>query len=211
MNIAALIRVLGAKGMSADDIADVVELTLPPEEPSRADKKRERDRVRMEAKREGERLSRDMSDNGDVARHGDIPSQGSEEKVSPRPLSKTQPPNLTLEPPISPKNRVPRAKLASDFEVFWEAYPRKVAKGRAEKAFPAAIAKTTLEQLVEAATAMGRNAEDAKYIPHPASWLNDKRWLDSTDPPDGSTSTTFDLAKHFEWQRQVAALEDTPA
>lgn len=207
MNVAALIRILGAKGMSANDIADVVEMTMPAE-PSRADRKRERDRVRIEEKRAAKsQESRDMSDIGDIARQGDTLSEGSQGSLSPEPPNPPNPPNLSQEPPISPKIRVPRAKIASDFEVFWEAYPRKVAKGDAERAFPKALAQTTLETLTDAARAMGRAAEDSKFIPHPASWLNGKRWLDTHDPPPsapGSTGRVFNLAK-FEAERAEQA------
>jgi hypothetical protein len=32
-------------------------------------------------------------------------------------------------------------------------------------------------------------------IKHPSGWLNDKRWLDTYDPPPGSTVTVFDVTR----------------
>lgn len=187
MNVAALIRILGAKGMSASDIADVVELAMP-EEPSRADRKRERDRDRIAAKRDAERLSQESRDMSDIARQSDTLSEGSQ--GSPKPLP--NPPNLSQEPPIVPQKSARKASASVAFEQFWTAYPRKVAKGDAEKAFPKALALTDLETLIASATLMGRVAEDVKFIPHAASWLNGKRWLDTHDPPKGASATIVD-------------------
>lgn len=73
-----------------------------------------------------------------------------------------------------------RASRAShpDFADFWAAYPRKVGKGGAEKAFAAAIAKGAT--VAEIAAGLNRQAwpADPQFIPHPATWLNQRRWLD---------------------------------
>lgn len=80
---------------------------------------------------------------------------------------------------------LPRAKRAdlvpvSDFEAFWSLYPRKVGKGAAEKAYAKAVKLTTPDVLSEAAQALAaeRNGKDPQYTPHPATWLNQRRWED---------------------------------
>ena len=71
-----------------------------------------------------------------------------------------------------------------DFTEFWSVYPRKIAKGHARKAWRAAVRgrkvdpKTiivTAEQFRDAVRAAGT---EAKYIPHPATWLNGERYGD---------------------------------
>ena len=71
------------------------------------------------------------------------------------------------------------------FETFWEAYPRKVSKGQAVRAFKAATKKASAdeilaglrEQLPKMATS------DPKFLPHAATWLNGERWTDEPEAP----------------------------
>lgn len=72
-----------------------------------------------------------------------------------------------------------RAK-SSDFDLFWRAYPKKVGKEAARKAF--SRVKAPLESLL---TAIERQkcgnqwtTENGRFIPNPATWLNQGRWED---------------------------------
>lgn len=85
-------------------------------------------------------------------------------------------PPLTVQEP-SKKHKV-NDKM---FEEFWQAYPRRIAKGSAEGAWEKAIKSgVDPQQLIEAATRYGvlSSRTDPRYISHPATWLNGKRWLD---------------------------------
>jgi hypothetical protein len=78
------------------------------------------------------------------------------------------------------------AKNASNqdlFNKFWAAYPRKVGRVAAYKAFE----KTgpTEESVAQMLTAVVEQAkspqwlkDDGQFIPHPATWLNQGRWMD---------------------------------
>ena len=71
--------------------------------------------------------------------------------------------------------------LAAGFEAFWEKYPRKVAKPRAEKAWTALSAEEREQALrvIGSFAAQLRTKQTAEeFIPHPASWLNAKRFND---------------------------------
>lgn len=69
---------------------------------------------------------------------------------------------------------------ACAFDAFWTAYPRKEGKKRAQDAF----AKVTvpLETLLTAIEGQKKTPQwqkdDGQFIPHPATWLNGKRWED---------------------------------
>lgn len=69
------------------------------------------------------------------------------------------------------------------FNRFWAAYPRKVARAEAQKAFAKAIPNTTIDAIL-AAIERTQWAPDPRYQPHPATWLNGQRWLDQTDTFD---------------------------
>lgn len=75
------------------------------------------------------------------------------------------------------------AEDGCDFEAFWSAYPRKVGKGQARRAFAAAIRKATISAILDA-LARAEFSPDPRYQPHPATWLNGERWLDQTDTFD---------------------------
>ena len=75
-------------------------------------------------------------------------------------------------PPYSPP------KGDGEFSSFWDAYPRKVGKQAAEKAF--AKVNVPVEVLLKAIERQKRTEQwqDVKYIPHPSTWLNQGRWED---------------------------------
>lgn len=81
-------------------------------------------------------------------------------------------------------SRAARVRVTDGFDEFWLAYPNKVGKGAAEKAWPKAVASIggNPVKLVEAVKAHKFNA-DPQYIPHPATWLNQKRWEDAPQSP----------------------------
>lgn len=69
------------------------------------------------------------------------------------------------------------------FEVFWEAYPRKVGKPNAERAFAKLHPSgPELEAMLIAVVSQKRSAQWLKdggeFIPYPATWLNQRRWED---------------------------------
>ena len=73
-----------------------------------------------------------------------------------------------------------KEKKADAFAEFWRAYPRKVGKAAAERAF--LKAGVPVETLIAAIARHQRTPQWTKdggqFIPHPASWLNGKRWED---------------------------------
>lgn len=70
------------------------------------------------------------------------------------------------------------------FATFWELYPKKVAKGAAIKAWQ----KLNKNDQVEVLEALPNHIKywqvkdtEKEFIPYPASWLNQMRWLDELD------------------------------
>ena len=87
----------------------------------------------------------------------------------------------------SVKNRKKEPSLSSSsvddgFDQFWTIYPRKVGKGAALKAWNKARKTASTEQILAACNlyAALRRTEDPQYTAHPATWLNQERWLDET-------------------------------
>ena len=88
----------------------------------------------------------------------------------------------------NPKSKVKKRKgncnapsgAEADFQIFWSAYPKKVGKQTAKKAFQKV--DVPLDVLLEALGQQKRlpqwNKDNGQYIPNPATWLNQRRWED---------------------------------
>lgn len=75
------------------------------------------------------------------------------------------------------------------FDEFWKAYPRKVGKPAATKAWKAALKRRAdPDMLVSVAAAFRERSKgkDPQFICHPSTWLNDERYNDeqATEQPD---------------------------
>lgn len=76
--------------------------------------------------------------------------------------------------------------VAADFDTFWVAYPRKVGKDRAERAYRAARKRATAAVIL-AALRSHRWSEDPQFIPYPATWLNGGHWQDEASSSGAPT------------------------
>ena len=75
------------------------------------------------------------------------------------------------------------------FDRFWGAYPRKVSKADARKAFAKLDPDAALvEEMLRALDWQKRLPEWTKdcgqFIPYPATWLNARRWEDEPEAPE---------------------------
>lgn len=73
------------------------------------------------------------------------------------------------------------------FAQFWAAYPRRVGKLAAQKAWKKlkpdeALAKKILEALEAQSQAWAASGQEFCFIPHPTTWLNQGRWEDELVP-----------------------------
>jgi uncharacterized protein YdaU (DUF1376 family) len=65
------------------------------------------------------------------------------------------------------------------FDIFWKQYPRKVAKPNAQKAWNKIKPDdVVLKKMLDAINQQGLYSKEIQFVPHPASWLNNKRWED---------------------------------
>ena len=112
----------------------------------------------------------------------------------------TPPIATQLPPPIATNNHKPitnnqiskplsdKSGVDSGFTQFWKTYPSKVGKSAAETAWRKAKINGHLSEVLQA-------VEDQKQsrrwregiIPNPATWINQKRWLDELEQPRQQT------------------------
>ena len=89
--------------------------------------------------------------------------------------------------------------LASVFDAFWSVYPKKTGKEAARKAFKK-IPKSAHPLLVPAVEAQKKSRqwmeENGRFIPNPATWLNQGRWEDEVQT--SGVNYNYDTA-HETW------------
>lgn len=124
------------------------------------------------------RLLKPHSTNGDLA-NGDSPAI-----ETPFPTTST----LLM-------NRNEPSIIDDAFKRFWEAYPRKVGKAAARKAFVKASRlpdAPTIDDLLEAVARYKASISDMKYCAHPTTWLTQERWHDDLPPVVAARATIRD-------------------
>jgi len=69
-----------------------------------------------------------------------------------------------------------------DFQAFYDAFPKHVARRDAEKAYSSALSRASPSNILDGAFryAVQRSGEDPKYTQAPGPWLRADRWLDET-------------------------------
>lgn len=80
---------------------------------------------------------------------------------------------------------------SAGFELFWQRYPRKVAKPAALKAWNklkpvGALLDALTKGLERQAASSNWQKNDGAFIPHPATWLNGRRWEDEVNEHAGT-------------------------
>ncbi len=159
----------------------------------------------------GDKGSRNPSGKGSQLRPGDRGEVTAASRDSPNPVPLTPNPEHQTRarggvrakreaPPVVDQ---PESELVdSGFERFWTAYPRKVDKGHARKAWTKSLRGGVDPAVVIAAAERYRDdptrrASDPKFTAHPTTWLNGERWLDLPDTtarasPNGGYRPYFD-------------------
>lgn len=77
----------------------------------------------------------------------------------------------------------PKGGESDGFSEFWSAYPKKIGKVKALQAWNKirpddAVRAQILAALAQQAKSEDWRREDGRFIPHPTSWLNARRWED---------------------------------
>ena len=91
---------------------------------------------------------------------------------------------LTPRTPMS-TNTKDKTKDKTDFkkfEEFWDVYPRKVSKHQAQKVF-SKIDDKHYEKIIKATEVFAKETlnTEMRFIPHPATYLNQRRYEDFLD------------------------------
>ena len=108
--------------------------------------------------------------------------------------------------------REKNAETEKRFERFWTAYPRKVGKKEALKAFTRASPDDALlERMLTAVEKYKRSDQWTRdagaFIPNPATWINQERWTDEIQTGHATPRTRTVPAQQYE-QRDYSGEND---
>ncbi|WP_191060965.1 DUF1376 domain-containing protein [Geminicoccus harenae] len=90
-------------------------------------------------------------------------------------------------------------RVLEEFEVWWQAYPRKIGRKATLEAYRRARAEAGADVLltaVKAAAAAWRTeGTQDRFIPHPANWLEQRRWQDVAVIEPAAPAESIELAR----------------
>jgi hypothetical protein len=74
-----------------------------------------------------------------------------------------------------------RETYSNEFDSFWEAYPKKVSKLKARRAWKKTRCAGHLGEILASITDWKKTTQwsDSQFIPYPASWLNQELWKET--------------------------------
>ena len=73
-----------------------------------------------------------------------------------------------------------------DFADFWGAYPRKVGKVAARRAYIKALKIASHDEIMFGLSQQipAMQSKEKQFIPHASTWLNGERWTDEPEQPN---------------------------
>lgn len=120
-------------------------------------------------------------------------------------------PSLHLEAPAAPARATGKHRDGEPggFADWWAAYPRKVGKDAARKAYSAALKRASAADLL-AGLKRAKFSDDPQFIPHPSTWLNAGRWQDEAGgTSSAATAAPIAAPDHPWWPRFASRLSAT--
>ena len=118
--------------------------------------------------------------------------------------------------PISPEpNKEPNnnyAHLESQFDEFWNAYPRKLDKAKAFRAFKSAMKRAKFEDILAGVIAYRNDPKrNPDYTKYPATWLNGDAWENAASTPETSAWREKAIKHSNEFLEEQKRIEEQAA
>lgn len=109
-----------------------------------------------------------------------LPSSGFPSSDNPTPKK-----NIVKEEHIKETNMPKHSETEELFTEFWNAYPRKIDKAKAFRAFKSALKRTKFEDILAGVLAYRNDPKrDPDFTKYPATWLNNDAWENAAAVPE---------------------------
>lgn len=163
----SVLTTLATLGLTADQASAVATMLREVEDATQIEGSRATDGAKEKARARSKR----WRERNVTQRHAT--SRDVEERDAP-------PPSLDKKAPHTPKELIPSAPASSareGFADFWAAYPNKVGKADAQRAFSKALQRVDLNTMMAGLGRYAAKSDDRPWC-NPATWLNQDRWAD---------------------------------
>lgn len=118
----------------------------------------------------------------------------------------------SVDRPVKPRKTKPPPVLKTEFEEFYQAYPRHEGKGAAREKYKIARRKADHEAILAGArrAAAAYSEREKRFIPLPATWLHQERWTDEIPAANGhDPPPADDLTPEERQQARLAHFRKT--
>ncbi len=111
--------------------------------------------------------------------------------------------------PIEESKKVKKKTYAQSFDLFWETYPKKMAKMDAAKAWEAHKCNLIADKIMESVKAHINSKpwkkDEGEFIPHPTTFLNQHRWDDEVEMPKITRQSTMKSGRSIveQWKKEA--------
>lgn len=101
---------------------------------------------------------------------------------------------------------------SGEFDEFWTIYPRREGKGAAKKAWAKAVKILPADELlpIVRSYSVRVHGTEKRFIPFPATWLNQERWADEVDEQQAEASGDDGWFQPFTMPPAPPEVEDDP-
>ena len=134
-----------------------------------------------------------------------LPSSGFPSSDNPTPKK-----NIVKEEHIKETNMPIHSETEELFNEFWNAYPRKIDKAKAFRAFKSALKRTKFEDILAGVLAYRNDPKrDPDFTKYPATWLNNDAWENAAAVPEVFVSQRREreISHSEEYLRQIREME----
>lgn len=129
-------------------------------------------------------LTREQSNEGRFGENVWTTHDPSENPLTENPPTENPTPKKNIVIEEQSKNKQEN-KLDDLFTEFWNAYPRKLDKAKAFRAFKSALKRTKFEDILAGVIAYRNDPKrDPDFTKYPATWLNSDSWENAASVPD---------------------------
>jgi len=212
ISVEILARILGYTNARGEGVASKISEMVLAKFPVAADGKRRNERLESERSKQVTRLERkrtgaEITNAKRWGKRVDDESLSDQIATPERVDIESPPPTPHLRPlvssieetPLTPSGESVGMGYSQSFENFWTAYPKKTGKGAAWAAWKRAKAKPPTDELVATVNEQAQSdqwtKDGGRFIPNPATWINQRRWEDELpmEQEELSTAQKFSL------------------
>jgi len=115
----------------------------------------------------------------------DMTNKNGDAKMAPEVVSNITKLELANNNTLSSRAKMAHPNQTTEFESFWQSYPRRIGKGSARTAFTRAIKLAPVDEIIAAAKEYAAHCDatgvEKQFIPHASTWLNGERWDDDLE------------------------------